>query len=113
MFKFVYKRFQTSTLFEKLLLIVGVAIGIIGFWFINRIYYNQPGLSWQFLTSIFLWLILIFLVILTDSNESIKEELSVIMKENIEEIRLLREETKLVKEEINLLNANSAKKRKK
>jgi hypothetical protein len=45
MFKFVYKRFQTSTLFEKLLLITGIGIGIIGFWFINKVYYNQPGLS--------------------------------------------------------------------
>ena len=44
MFKFVYKRFQTSTLFEKLLLITGIGIGIIGFWFINKVYYISFGM---------------------------------------------------------------------
>ena len=106
MFKFAYKRFEAATLFEKLLLVVGIAIGIIGFWVINQVYFKQPGLSWQFLTSIFLWLILIFFVILTDSNESIKEELSIIIKEHIEETRLL-------KDEVRLLNANLTKKGKK
>lgn len=106
MFKFVYKKFQAATVFEKLLLVTGILIGIVGFWFINKIYYNQPGLSWQFLTSVFLWLMLIFLVILTDSNESVKEELSVIIREHIEE-------TKLLKEEVKALNVNPPKKRKK
>jgi len=105
MFQFIYKRFQVSTVFEKLLLLTGIFIGILGFWLINRNYYSQPGLSWQFLTAVFLWLMLIFLVILTDSNESIKEELSVIMREHIEE-------TKLLKEEVKALNENLSKKRK-
>ena len=85
-------------------LIIGIAIGIIGFWFINKIYYNEPILSWQFLTSIFLWLMLIFIVILTDSNESIKEELSVIIKEHIEETKLLREEIRLLSEKLTKKN---------
>ncbi|MAE42470.1 hypothetical protein CMO93_01755 [Candidatus Woesearchaeota archaeon] len=70
MFKLIYQKFQISTFFEKLLLIVGIAIGIVGFWFINTVYYENPTLSWQFLMAIFLWLLLIFVVILTDSNES-------------------------------------------
>ena len=96
MFDLVYKRYQSSTLFEKLLLFVGIAVGIIGFWLINNVYYSQPGLTWEFLTAVFLWLLLIFVVILTDSNESIKEELSVIIKEHIEETKLLKEEIKLI-----------------
>ncbi len=106
MFQFVYKRFKAATVFEKLLLLTGILVGVFGFWFINRIYYNQPGLTWQFLTSVFLWLMLILLIILTDSNESIKEELSVIIREHIEE-------TKLLKEEVKALNANLTKKRNK
>lgn len=106
MFKFVYKRFQAATLFEKMLLVTGIFVGIIGFWFINKVYYNQPGLTWQFLTSVFLWLMLIFLVILTDSNESVKEELSIIIREHITETRLLKEEVKA-------LNKNLMKKGKK
>ena len=42
-------------------------------------------------------MLLIFMVILTDSNESIKEELGAMIKEHIEE-------TKLMKQEIMLLN---------
>ena len=96
MFKEVYKKFQIATLFEKLLLFFGISIGIIGFWLINKVLYNEPGLSWPFLMSTFLLMILIFIIILTESNESIKEELGVIIKEHIEETKLLRKEVKLL-----------------
>jgi len=96
MFKEVYKRFQLATLFEKLLLLFGMSIGIVGFWLINRVFYEDPVISWQFIMAIFLWMILILIIILTDSNESIKEELSTIIKEHIEETKLLRDEVKLL-----------------
>jgi len=105
MFRFIARRFVTATVFEKLLLITGIAIGIFGFWLINKVYYNDQILSWNFVIAVFLWLILIFIVILTDSNESIKEELSVIIREHIEE-------TKLLKEEVILLNAKMVRSKK-
>ena len=98
MFKSVYKKFIRSNLFQKLLLFIGISIGIIGFWFINKIYINDPIVSWPFLTVVFLWLLLIFIVILTDSSESIKEELSAIIQEHIEETRLLRDEVILLRQ---------------
>jgi len=120
MFKLVFKRYRSSTFFEKLLLFVGIAIGIIGFWLINTVYFEEPILSWQFIVSVFLWLILIFIVILTDSNESIKEELGLIMKEHIEETRILKKimiehvkETKILKNEVILLNKVLTKNKKK
>lgn len=100
------KIYRKPTLFEKMLLVIGLAIGVIGFWLINTAYSIAPAISWQSLTVIFLWLLLVFIVILTASNESIKEELSVIIKQHIEE-------TKLIKEEIKLLNVNLTKKMKK
>jgi len=106
MFRLVYNKYRKSTFFEKLLLIVGLAIGIVGFWMINNTFLQDPKLSWQFLSAVFLWLLLIFMVILTDSNESIKEELGIIIKEHVEETKLLREEVKL-------LNLSLTKKRKK
>lgn len=119
MFKSVSRKFQQATLFEKLLLIVGIFIGIIGFWLINKTYLNQPGINWPFITSIFLWLLLIFVVILTDSNESIKEELGTIIKEHIQETRLLQQgvkqhiaETQLIRKEIVLLREVISKKKK-
>ena len=120
MFKLGSEGIRKSTLFEKLLLIIGIAIGIIGFWLINSVYSQNQVLSWQLVTAIFLWLLLVFIVILTASNESIKEELCIIIKDHIEETRLikeetklLKEETKLVKEEISLLNKILGKKGKK
>ena len=113
MFKLGSEDIRKSTLFEKLLLIIGIAIGIIGFWLINSVYSQNPVVSWQLITTIFLWLLLVFIVILTASNESIKEELSIIIKDHIEETKLIKEETKLVKEEINLLNKALGKKGKK
>jgi len=104
MFDLVYKRFKASNVFEKLLLIVGISVGVVGFWLINSVYYKQPGLTWEVLTAIFLWLLLILIVILTDSNESIKEELSVIIKEHIEETKLLREEIKLISKGLSKVN---------
>ena len=97
MFKAVYKKFQQATLFEKLLLVVGIFIGIAGFWLINKTYSIEPGVNWQFITSVFLWLLLIFVVILTDSNESIKEELGTIIKEHIGETKLLKREVVLLR----------------
>src|SRR3989338_1888185 len=96
MFKLIYKRFQSSTFFERLLLIIGIAIGVVGFWMINRIYYQNPILSWNFLMTTFLWFLLIFVVILTDSNESVKEELGFIIREHIKETKLLREEVQIM-----------------
>ena len=113
MFKFISKEIRKSTLFEKFLLIVGIAIGIIGFWLINSVYSQNPVVSWQFVIAIFLWLLLIFMVVLTASNEGIKEELSITIKDHIEETKLLKEETKLVREEIKLLNKALVKKGKK
>ncbi len=118
MFNSIYNKFRQATLFEKLLLLVGILIGISGFWIINKTYAESPGINWSFITAIFLWLTLIFIVILTDSNESIKEELSVIIKEHINETKLLKEEvkhhiaeTKLMRNEISLLRQVLSKKK--
>lgn len=97
MFKAVYKKFQQSTLFEKLLLMIGIFVGILGFWLINATFLNEPSISWSFITAVFLWLLLLFIIILTDSNESIKEELSTIIKEHIEETKLLKKEVALLR----------------
>ena len=86
-----------ASLFEQMLLVVGILIGIIGFWLINRTFLNEPAINWSFITAVFLWLLLIFVVILTDTNESIKEELSTVMREHIEETKLLKREVELMR----------------
>lgn len=108
MFKNVYEKFQKASAFEKLLLFIGLAVGIVGFWLINNMYGAEPGLTWPLIESLFLWFLLIFIIILTDSNESIKEELSLVIKEHIEETRLIKEEVALSKEETRLLKEETS-----
>lgn len=105
--------FRRVTLFEKLLLVIGFAVTLVGFYFLNKLYARDAGISWALIQSMFLWLILLFIIILTDSNESIKEELSIILKENIKETQILREVSRQQLEEIKLLREDLNKKRKK
>ncbi|MFQ5474707.1 MAG: hypothetical protein ACE5DM_02620 [Candidatus Nanoarchaeia archaeon] len=93
----IKKMIRSLNFFEKLLLIVGLAVTIVGFYFINRLYLGEGKLSWALLQASFLWLLLIFLVILTDSNETVKEELKDTMMQHIEETILLK---KVVEEQL-------------
>ncbi len=77
--------------FEKMLLLAGVAVTIVGFFYINRIYTGEGHMSWALLQAAFLWLLLLFMIILTDSNESIKEELKEVIKQHMEETKVLKQ----------------------
>ncbi|MBI4739184.1 hypothetical protein HY772_06530 [Candidatus Woesearchaeota archaeon] len=85
---------QRLNFFEKLLFLVGVAVTVMGFYYINKLYTGEGHLSWALLQAAFLWLVLLFLIILTDSNESIKEELKEVIKQHINETRILKEISK-------------------
>ena len=52
-------------IFEIVLLVVGVGVGILGFKFINEVYNNDKGtLSWMMIIAIFSWLTLLVMFIL-------------------------------------------------
>jgi uncharacterized membrane protein len=87
----VKKMVSRLNFFEKMLLLVGLAVTIIGFYYINQIYTGEGHLSWALLQAAFLWLLLLFMIILTDSNESIKEELKEVIQKHIEETKVLRD----------------------
>lgn len=106
--KEMYKRMN---FFEKLLLLVGITITVFGFFFINKMFTGEGHLSWALLQAAFLWLLLIFLIILTDSNESIKEELKVVINEHVKETKLLKEIAQDQLKEIRLLRAQLPKKK--
>ncbi|MFH1071834.1 MAG: hypothetical protein V1743_00215 [Nanoarchaeota archaeon] len=99
--------------FEKMLLIVGMAVTIIGFYYINKIYTGEGYLSWALLQAAFLWLLLLFMIILTDSNESIKEELKEVISKHVEETRLLKEISKEQLAELKAIKTALVKKRRK
>ncbi|MFA6888507.1 MAG: hypothetical protein WC254_03345 [Candidatus Woesearchaeota archaeon] len=89
---------RTPTLFEIGLFLAGIAVTAVGFYAIHKQYLLDGYLSWDLLQGIFLWLIVLVLLILAAIVENVKEELAVIIKELLNEIKLMRNETTLLKE---------------
>jgi len=102
------KRVRKSNFFEIVLLIVGLGVLLVGFKFIADVYNKSPQMSWEALSTVFLWLLLFVMIVMLATEEDVKEELGIIMKENIEEVRLLREETELLKEQMQYLKEDTA-----
>ena len=106
-------KLRNPTLFEKVILIIGLFVMIIGFVMIKQLA-DTGGLNSDLLNIVFLWLILIMFIILVAVSEDVKEDLRVITENQVKEIKLLNQETRLVREEIALLHAaRVGKKRKK
>lgn len=84
-------RSRRPNTFEKVLLIVGVAVLMVGYGFIHK-QVLADGFTINVIMTIFLWFILVALIIIAAANENIKEELKQITELQLQEIRLLREE---------------------
>ena len=79
---------KTSS-FEKMLLIVGLLILFIGYFLISKVYAAEGGqLTWGFLQTIFLWLLMVIFIIMLAIGEDIKEG---ILLQQLDEIRSLKE----------------------
>ena len=77
---------KTSS-FEKMLLVVGLLVLVIGYTMISKTYAVQgPGLSWGFLQTVFLWMLIVIFIILLAIGEDIKEG---ILIQQLEEIKSL------------------------
>lgn len=109
----IKKMARRLNFFEKLLLLVGLAVTVVGFYYINKMYTGEGNISWALLQAAFLWLLLLFMIILTDSNESIKEELKEIINKQIEETRLLRNISQEQLAELKVIKMTLSQKRKK
>ena len=80
---------KTSS-FEKMLLIVGLLVLVIGYMMISRVYAIEGSqLSWDFLQTIFLWLLMVIFIIMLAIGEDIKEG---ILIQQLDEIKALKEE---------------------
>ena len=80
---------RRTSVFEKLLLVVGFLVLLIGYFFINKVFVAEGfTLSWGFLQTVFLWLLMVIFIILLAIGEDIKEG---ILLEQLDEIRNLKE----------------------
>ena len=77
---------KTSS-FEKMLLIVGLLVLVIGYVMIGKTYAVEgPGLSWGFMQTIFLWMLIVIFIILLAIGEDIKEG---ILIQQLDELKAL------------------------
>ena len=80
---------RRTSIFEKLLLFVGLFILIIGYFFINKVFALEGyQISWGFLQTVFLWLLMVIFIILLAIGEDIKEG---ILLEQLDEIKQLKD----------------------
>jgi ATP/ADP translocase len=82
---------RKSNFFEFILLLIGVAITVIGFFIINRLFVHDGAVTWDLITAVFLWLALILMTVIAATQEDVKEELGLIIRELSEEIKILKE----------------------
>jgi Na+/melibiose symporter-like transporter len=79
---------KTSS-FEKMLLIVGLLVLVIGYMLISKTYDAEGNvLSWGFLQTTFLWLLMVIFIIMLAIGEDIKEG---ILIQQLDEIKKLKE----------------------
>ena len=80
---------RRTSIFEKLLLVVGFLVLIMGYFFINKVFIAEGyDISWGFLQTVFLWLLMVIFIIMLAIGEDIKEG---ILLRQLDEIRELKE----------------------
>ncbi len=80
---------RKTSAFEKMLLVVGLLVLVIGYMLINKTYIAEgSALSWGLLQTIFLWMLMVIFIILLAIGEDIKEG---ILIEQLEEIKSLKD----------------------
>ena len=81
---------RSTSIFEKLLLVVGFLVLIIGYFLINKVFVAEGyKISWGFLQTVFLWLLMVIFIIMLAIGEDIKEG---ILLEQLAEIKDLKEQ---------------------
>ena len=84
--------FRKPNLFEKVLLAIGILMIVIGYTLIHKLALRDGFYTWNVINALFLWLILIVLIILAAVNENTKEELKIVIKNQLDEMKLLRQD---------------------
>jgi hypothetical protein len=89
--------------FEKILLPVGIGLTFLGFYLILLADQSNTIVGWLRLGTLFSWIMLLFIVILSAATEDMKEELALIQREHVTEIKLMRQMVHEQVQELKLL----------
>ena len=83
------KKKRITSFFQELLLLVGILVLVMGYFFINKVFAAEGSkITWGFLQTVFLWLLMVIFIIMLAIGEDIKEG---ILLQQIEEIKKLRD----------------------
>ena len=92
----MYKR--NPNVFEKILLVIGIGVVMVGYTFIHRMYtYTGSVLTWDLIISMMLWLIALVMIISLAVSENVKEELKILAENQLAELKLIKEELQIMK----------------
>jgi len=81
---------RKTNAFEKLLLLVGLFVLVLGYFLINKTFiFEGRSLSWGFLQTVFLWLLMVIFIVMLAIGEDIKEG---ILLQQVEEMKGIRED---------------------
>ena len=84
----IEKKRRSTSIFEKLLLVVGFLVLIMGYFFINKIFIAEDyKVSWGFLQTVFLWLLMVIFIIMLAIGEDIKEGILLQQLDAINELK--------------------------
>lgn len=103
---------RKATAFEIMLLILGVVVLVAGFILIRNTFITEgKTLSWFMIGAIFSWLTLLILFVVSELNADVKEELSMVMREHVDQTKILKEINHALLAEIKGLREDMAKRR--
>ena len=83
---------RTPNVFEAILLVIGVSLIVLGYLAIHNMVIVEKALSWDMLQTTFMWLLMVLVIIVAAVNENMKEELKIVIQNQLEEMRLLRKD---------------------
>ena len=87
------------TFFEKILLFIGVLIVLMGYFMIQKMVSATGGiLTWESIMSVFLWILVSLSLITLAANENVKEELKWIQHNQVNELKLIKQELRYMQE---------------
>ena len=89
---------RKTTFFEKVLLVVGILIVVLGYALIQKMASLEGAvLSWNVVSNVFLWLFVVLMVVMLAVQENVKEELKEVIKNQTEEMKLVKQEIKFIR----------------
>jgi len=84
---------RTFNFFEKIILVIGIIIVVLGYFMIQKAFVASGNVTtWDSVSTVFLWIMVILLLIILAANENVKEELKGIAINQMRELKLIKQE---------------------